>query len=79
MSIHQATVTPVKGKDGTTQYSVAINSNTSIDIKLFATLESALDSFDPPLSTRVRSHVVEGVRGEGKPVVFCLEDAIHEP
>lgn len=78
MSIHQATITPVMGKDGTTRYSVAINTDSSIDLNLFESLESALDSFDPRLSARVRSHVVEGVRGEGKPVVFCLEDSTQE-
>jgi hypothetical protein len=78
MGIHQATITPVKGKDRTTVYSVTIDTNSSIDIKLFETLDSALESFDPPLSMRVRSHVVEGVRGEGKPVAFCLEDSTQE-
>jgi hypothetical protein len=41
---------------------------------MYDTLESALDSFNPPLSERVRSHVVEGVRA-GKAVMFCLEDS----
>ena len=31
-----------------------------------------------PLSARVRSHIVEAVRGEGKPVVFCAEDSFEE-
>ena len=75
MGIHQATISPVKRKDGTTVYSVTIDTASSIDIKLFETLESALDSFDPPLKDRVRGHVVEGVRCEGKPVAFCLEDS----
>jgi len=78
MNTHQATIAAVTGSDGRTRYSVAINTNSSIDMKFFETLESALDSFEPPLSMRVRSHVVEGVRGDGKPVVVCLEDSTQE-
>jgi hypothetical protein len=78
MGIHQATITPLRGRDGTTQYRLMIDTGSSMDFKLFETLESALDFFDPPLSARVRSHVVEGVRCEGKPVVFCVEDSTQE-
>jgi hypothetical protein len=33
--------------------------------------------FDPALTARVRSHVVEGIRGEGKAVTFCLADSLE--
>jgi hypothetical protein len=72
---HQVTITPLIEEDGTTRYDLAISAGTRTTLKLYETLESAIDSFDPPLSARVRSHIVEGVRGEGKPVVFCLEDS----
>lgn len=78
MDIRQATITAVTGQEGTTHYSLTITTGSQWTYALYDTLESALDSFDPPLSTRVRSHIVEGVRGEGKPVVFCLEDAIEK-
>ena len=46
---------------------------------VYETLEAAaIHSFDPPLSARVRSHIVEAARGEGKPDVFCLEDSTQE-
>jgi hypothetical protein len=75
MGSHQVTIAPVTVEDGTTRYDVAISAGTRTNRNLYDTLESAMDCFDPPLSARVRSHIVEGVRGEGKPVVFCLEDS----
>lgn len=75
MESHQVTITPVTGNDGSTRYDLEICAGTRTQRNLYETLESAIDSFDPPLSARVRSHIVEGVRGEGKPVVFCLEDS----
>jgi len=77
MGSHQVTITPLTEKDGTIRYDVAINVSTRTQRNLYDTLESALDSFDPPLSARVRSHIVEGVRAEGEPVVFCLEDSFE--
>ena len=75
MGSHKVTITPLTEEDGTISYDLAISAGTRTTLKLYETLESAIDSFDPPLSARVRSHIVEGVRGEGKPVVFCLEDS----
>jgi hypothetical protein len=46
--------------------------------RVYETLESVIEPFDPPLSARVRSHIVEGVRVEGKPVVFYVEDSLQE-
>ena len=59
-------------------YELTIKADDRGEHRTYATLEAAMDSFDPPLSARVRSHIVEGVRGEGKPVVFCLEDSIEK-
>lgn len=78
MAIHEVIITPLTEKDGTTRYDLAVNAGTRTKRKSYETLESALDSFNPPLSARVRSHVVEGVHGEGKPVAFCLEDSCEE-
>lgn len=78
MAIHEVTITPLAGEDGITHYTLAVSAGAQTERALYESLESVLDSFNPPLSARVRSHVVEGVRGEGKPVVFCLEDAFQE-
>ena len=64
-------------KDGTTLYELTVRAGNQSGHHTYATLESAMDSFDPLLSARVRSHIVEGVHGEGKPVVFCLEDSFE--
>lgn len=76
MPNHEVTITPVTGKDGVTRYEITVAAETRIKHGLYETLESALDSFDPLLTKRVRSHIVEGVRGEGKAVLFCLEDSV---
>jgi hypothetical protein len=61
-----------------THYRLEIKSgNRSRLRRLHETLESAMDCFHPPLSARVRSHIVEGAHGEGKPVVFCVEDSFE--
>jgi hypothetical protein len=77
MDSHEVIVTPLT-EDGKIQYDVTVKACNRINCNSYATLGSALDSFYPPLSARVRSHIVEGVRGEGKPVVFCLEDSFEE-
>ena len=41
------------------------------------TLKLTRGSYPPPLSARVRSHIVEGAHGEGKPVVFYVEDSFE--
>lgn len=78
MAIHEVIITPLTENGGTTRYDLAVNAGAQTKRKSYESLESALDSFEPPLSARVRSHVVEGVHGEGKPVAFCLEDALQE-
>ena len=78
MDLHEVAITPLAGEDGTTRYDLVVNFGTRTEHKSYETLESALDSFNPPISARVRSHIVEGVRGAGEPVVFCLEDAFQE-
>ena len=78
MDFHEATITPLAGKDGHTHYRLEIKSGKRSRLRrLHETLESAMDSFHPPLSARVRSHIVEGAHGEGKPVVFCVEDSFE--
>jgi len=77
MDFHEVIVTPL-AEDGATKYELTIKAGDRSNHNLYATLESALDSFYPPLSARVRSHVVEGVHGERRPVVFCLEDSFQE-
>ena len=75
MSYHEVTIAPIPGVDGVFRYQIAIVGEGSLTTHgMYETLESALDSFNPPLSERVRSHVVEGVRA-GKAVMFCLEDS----
>jgi len=76
VAMHEVTVTPFT-KDGIIRYELIVKSGDWSEHQTHATLESAMDSFHPPLSARVRSHIVEGVRGEGKPVVFCLEDSFE--
>ena len=78
IEFHEATITPVTGKDGMTRYDLTIVAGSRTSHRLYETLEFAIESFDPPLSARVRSHIVEAVRGEGKPVVFCVEDSLEE-
>jgi hypothetical protein len=77
MDFHEATITPLAGKDGHTRYHLEVKSVNRSLRELHETLESAMDSFHPPLSARVRSHIVEGAHGEGKPVVFCVEDSFE--
>jgi hypothetical protein len=77
MDFHEATITPLAGEDGHTHYHLEIKSVNRSLRELHETLESAMDSFHPPLSARVRSHIVEGAHGEGKPVVFCVEDSFE--
>jgi hypothetical protein len=76
MDVNEVTVTPFS-EEGATLYELTIKAADRSETRTYATLEAALDSFDPPLTARVRSHIVEGVRGEGKPVVFCLEDSFE--
>lgn len=75
---HEATIAAVIAQDGSIKYSLNITTSGESYHALFETLESALDSFNPLLTPRVRSHIVEGLRCEGKPVVFCLEDAVEK-
>lgn len=76
----EVTVTPIPGVDGVIRYHVTLVGEGTLSAHgMYDTLESALDSFDPPLSERVRSHVVEGVRCEGKAVMFYLEDSFEKP
>lgn len=76
MPNREVTITPIRGVDGVPQYHITVVGEGTLTAHgKYSTLESALDSFDPPLSARVRSHVVEAARGEGKAVMFCLEDA----
>ena len=77
MSNHEVNIAPIMGKDQATRYELTVTAGTRIRCESYETLESALDSFDPSLTARVRSHVVEGVRGEGKAVIFCLEDSVE--
>jgi hypothetical protein len=77
MSNHEVKITPVTGKEQDTRYELTVTAETRIRYESYETLESALDSFVPSLTARVRSHVVEGVRGEGKAVIFCLEDSVE--
>jgi hypothetical protein len=77
MSNHEVKITPITGKEQATRYELTVTAETRIRYESYETLESALDSFDPSLTARVRSHVVEGVRGEAKAVIFCLEDSVE--
>jgi len=76
MPSHEVTIKPIT--EGTvTRYEITVASGTHIRHASYETLESALDSFEPSLSVRVRSHVVEAVRGGEKSVMFCLEDSLE--
>jgi hypothetical protein len=77
MDFHEATITPLVEKDGHTRYHLEVKSRNRGLRELHETLESAMDSFHPQLSARVRSHIVEAAHGEGKPVVFCVEDSFE--
>ena len=71
MDFHEATITPLAGKDGHTHYRLEVKSgNRSRLRRLHETLESAMDSFHPPLSARVRSHIVEGRAGKENLLFF---------
>jgi hypothetical protein len=70
MDFHEATITPITGKDGMTGYDLTVIAGSRTSHRLNGTLESVIEALDPPLSARVGSHIVEGVRDEGKPVVF---------
>ena len=75
MSNREVTITPIPGVDGVSKYKIAIvGEGTLTTHGMSDTLESALSCFEPSLSERVRSHVVEGVRA-GRAVMFCLEDS----
>ena len=65
-------------KEETTRYDLGVNMGVRSKHNLYTTLESAMDSFYLSISARVRSHIVERVRGEGKPVIFCLENSFEE-
>ena len=78
MDTQEVTITPVMGSEGKTRYDLTVRAGPQTNHCLYDTLESAIDSFDPPLSARVRSHIVEAARVEGKPVVVCLEDSTQE-
>jgi len=63
---------------GTTLYEITIKAPNKTETSTYASLEAALDSFSPPLTRRVRSHIVEELSVGGKPdVVFCLEDSVE--
>ncbi len=77
MPNHEVTITPIPGVEGIAQYQITIvGDGIQTTHGMYDTLESALNSFNPSLSERVRSHVVEGVR-TGKAVMFCLEDSLR--
>jgi hypothetical protein len=76
MPNHEVTIEPIT--EGTViQYKITVALGTHTRHASYETLEAALDSFEPPLSARVRSHVVEAVRGGEKSVMFCLEDSFE--
>jgi hypothetical protein len=78
MAIHNITITPVAGKDGSIRYDLQVTADALSCHSLYETLEAAMDSFAPPLTSRVRSHIVEAASVEGKPVTFCLEDCVEK-
>ena len=76
----EVTITPIPGVDGVCRYQIAlVGGGTLTTSGMYDTLESALEAFDPPLSARVRSHVVEGVGCERKAVMSYLEDSFEKP
>jgi hypothetical protein len=77
MDFHEVIITLLM-KERTTRYDLAVNVGVRSKHDLYTTLESAMDSFYPPISPRVRSHIAERVRGERKPVIFRLEDSFEE-
>jgi hypothetical protein len=70
-------ISPITGANRANRYQLTVTAGTRITSESYETLEAALDSFDPALTARVRSHVVEGIRGEGKAVTFCLADSLE--
>ena len=76
MPSHEVTIKPIT-EATVTRYAIAVALGTHVRHASYETLEAALDSFEPPLSARVRSHVVEAVRGGEKSVMFCLEDSLE--
>ena len=77
-TFHEATIAPITGRGGISRHDLTVIAGSRTWHRPYETLESAIESFDPPLSARVGSHIVEAVRGEGKPVVFCVEDSLEE-
>ena len=55
MDVHDVTVTPFT-ENGTTLYELAVEAGDRSDYSTHATLESAMDSFHPPLSTCSKSY-----------------------
>ena len=71
MSNHEVTIAPILEVDGVFRYQLTIvGEGTLATHGLYDTLESALDSFYPRLSERVRSHAREKVRLAGKAIMF---------
>ena len=76
MPNHEVTIEPIT--EGTaTRYKITVAAGPHTGHASYETVEAALDSFEPPLSARVRSHVVEAMRGGEKSVMFCLEDSLE--
>jgi hypothetical protein len=76
MAFQKVTIKPVMGDDGTAQFALIVTCPKGrSSYGLHGTLEGAIDSFNPPLKARVRSHIVEIVH-QGKPVDFSLEDSL---
>jgi hypothetical protein len=76
MAFQKVTIKPVMGDDGTAQFALIVTGPEGrSSYGLHETLEGAIESFNPPLTARVRSHIVETVH-QGKAVDFSLEDAL---
>jgi len=76
MPNHEVTIEPIS-EGALTRYKITVALGTHTSHASYETLEAALDSFEPPLSARVRSHVGEAMRGGEKSVMFCLEDSLE--
>ena len=74
MPSHEVMIEPTS-EGAVTRYKITVGVGSHTRHACHETLESALDSFEPPLSARVRSHVVEAMRAGEKSVMFCLEDS----
>ena len=83
MDTHEITLTPVADKDGATRYELTVI--TGQRPRIACTRIGYTARLRQPLTPSIRRFqrgcaviIVEGIRGEGKPVVFCLEDSFQE-